>query len=190
MLDMRVTEVNNLIDEISHLGVTGSGKGKRTVTYRGLFALLVARELIYCQLKPEMRPQTLVEALKVTGKRVPVPGTNLELLVGSYRKQVNRGLRTLYEAEDAVESKPQTMQGEPCIKGTRVPVYIVSAIVDAHGVEEAISTYSFLKKRQVELAQIFAKAHPRKGRPKKIIFPTEGRVVSKKVIKRKKKASV
>jgi ferredoxin-NADP reductase len=50
--------------------------------------------------------------------------------------------------------------------------------------QEALATYPFLHRRQIELAQMFARAHPRKGRPKKIVFPTEGRVVSRKVIKR------
>ena len=81
MLDMGITEVNNLIDEIAPLRVAGAGGGRRAVSYRGLFAMLVARELIYCQLTPAMRAQTLAEALKAKGKRVPVPGTNLELVV-------------------------------------------------------------------------------------------------------------
>ncbi len=186
MLGLDVIEVNNLIDEIAALGGASAGKGKRAVAYRGLFAMLVARELIYCQLNPEMRPRTLAQALKAKGKRIPVPGTNLEVLVDSYRKQVNQGLRSLYEAEDAVELRRDVMQGEPCLKGTRVPVYIVGAIAASRGLDEAIATYPFLQKRQVELAQLFAKAHPRKGRPKKTVIPTEGRVVSQKVIKRKK----
>jgi len=189
ILNMHQTEVNNLIAEVGHLGVTPSGKGTRTVAYRGLFSLLVARELIRCQLKPEMRPGALIETLRAKGKRVAIPGTNLEVLLDPHRKEVNRGLRTLYEAEEAVESKAEIMQGEPCVRGTRVPAYVLSAIASAHGPDEALATYPFLQKRQVELAQLFAKAHPRKGRPKKIGLPRGRRVTAKKVIDRKKMAS-
>src|SRR5947209_15340684 len=98
MLGLATTEVNNLIDEIAWLGVARAGKGTRTVEHRGLFAMLVARELIHCQLKPEMRRRTLAQAVHSNGKRIPVPGTNLELLVASYQKQMNDGLRMLYEA--------------------------------------------------------------------------------------------
>ena len=186
MLNIGATEVNNLIAEIAHLGVTRSGGGKRTVAYRGLFALLVARELIHCQLRPEMRPQILFAALKARGKRVAVHGTNLEILVEPYRKDVQKGLRSLYEAEEVVSYSNEIMQGEPCIKGTRVPVYILGAIAAAHGVEEALNTYPFLLPRHVEMALLYVRAHPRKGRPKKTVIPAVGDVVAKKVIKRKK----
>lgn len=185
ILGMHQTEVNNLIDEIGHLGVTRSGNGVRKVAYRGLFALLVARELVRCQLKPELRPATLAEARKAKGKRVAVPGTNLELLLDPLRKEINRGLRALYEAEAAVASKAGVMGGELCLKGTRVPVHLIGGIALAHGVDEAHATYPFLQQRQVELAQFFAKAHPRKGRPKRVALPTTGRVVARFVIERK-----
>ena len=187
MLGMHSTEVHNLIDEVAPLGVAIAGKGKRSVSYRGLFAMLVARELIYCELNPVMRPKTLAEALKAKGNRVPVPGTNLEVLVGSYRSQVNQGLRLLYEAEAAVTSRRDVMQGEPCLKGTRVPVYVVGAIVTARGAQEAAATYPFLKKRRIELAEVFTKAHPRKGRPKKIVLPVGGQVVVQRTIRLKKR---
>jgi uncharacterized protein (DUF433 family) len=183
MLGMHITEVNNLIDEIAPLGVAVAGKGSRSVSYRGLFAMLVARELIFCELNPEIRPKALTEALKAKGKRVTVPGTNLELLVDPYRKQVNQGLRLLYEAEASVLRSRHIMQGEPCLRGTRVPVYIVAGIAEAHGRGEARATYPALSRRQVELAQVFARAHPRVGRPKKTVFPTTGKVVVRKVIK-------
>ena len=185
MLGMDVTEVNNLIDEIASLGVASAGRGRRSVSYRGLFAMLVAKELIHCQLNPGMRPRTLEHALVAKGKRVAVPGTNLEVLVGPYRKQVNHGLRMLHEAEAAIESRRDVMQGEPCIKGTRVPAYIVAAIAMKHGIDEAMATYPSVDKRKVELAQLYAKAHPRMGRPKRTALPGRGRIVSQKIIKRK-----
>jgi uncharacterized protein (DUF433 family) len=187
MLSLEPVEVSNLIAEIAPLGVADAGKGKRTVQYRGLFAMLVAKELVHCQLPPEMRAQTLRRALRVTGRRVSVPGTKLEVIVESYRKQANLGLRSLYEAEASVEKSRAIMQGEPCIKGTRIPAYVVAAIASAHGVDEALATYPSLKKHQVELASIWVTAHPRRGRPKKTIMPPEAKVVSKKVVRRKKK---
>jgi uncharacterized protein (DUF433 family) len=188
VLDMQSIEVNNLIAEVAPLGVARSDKGRRTVAYRGLFSLLVARELVHCQLRPEMRARALAEALKTRGKRVAVPGTNLEILLDSHRQEVGKGLQALHEAEAAVESRAAVMQGEPCIQGTRVPAYVIGAIATARGVDEALATYPSLERRQVELAQLYAKAHPRKGRPKRISSPAGGRVVSKKVVKRVKPA--
>ena len=70
MLGLATSEVNNLIDEIAQLGVARAGRGTRTVEYRGLFAMLVAKELIHGQLKPAMRQQTLVQALRSKAKRI------------------------------------------------------------------------------------------------------------------------
>lgn len=148
--------------------------------------MLVAKELIHCQLKPEMRRQTLVQALRSKAKRIPVPGANLELLVESNRKQINNGLRILYEAEAAIERNSEVMQGEPCIRGTRVPAYMIGKLANALGVEETLATYPQLTVRQVILAQRFALAHPRKGPPRRISLPMEGRVVEEKIIKRPK----
>src|SRR5688572_21523460 len=89
MLGLAITEVNNLIDEVAGLGAARAGKGTRTVEYRGLLAMLVAKELIHCQLNPAIRRRTILQALRSKAKRIPVPGTNLELLVESNRKEIN-----------------------------------------------------------------------------------------------------
>jgi uncharacterized protein (DUF433 family) len=149
--------------------------------------MLVARELIHCEINPEMRAKTLSEAVKGKRKRVPIPGTNLEVLVEAYRKQVNQGLRLLYEAETAIESRRGIMQGEPCLRGTRVPVYTVGAIAAARSIKEASATYPHLSPRQVELAKVYTRAHPRKGPPRKTVFPTGGKVVFRTIIKRRKR---
>jgi uncharacterized protein (DUF433 family) len=186
MLGLATTEVNNLIDEIAGPGIARAGQGKRTVEYRGLFAMLVAKELIHCQLKPELRRQALVQALGGRAKRIPVPSTNLELLAQPIRQQINDGLRRLYEAEAAVERSSEVMQGEPCIKGSRIPVYMIGKLADDSGVEETLASYPQLTERQIALAQCYAHAHPRKGPPKRVVIPGEGRVVEKKIIWRSK----
>jgi len=186
MFGSTLAQVNNLIDEVAQAGAAQAGGGKRVVEYRSLFALLLAEELIYCQLKPALRREALKQAVKTRAKRVTVPGTNLSVLVQPYRERAQEGMRRLHEAEETVHSHKEIMQGEPCIKGTRVPVYIVAAIAAAKGREEAMATYPSLDQRQVEHAEVFAKAHPRRGRPKTTDFPAQARIVATKVIKRKK----
>jgi uncharacterized protein (DUF433 family) len=186
MLGLATAEVNNLIDEIAGLGVAHAGTGKRTVEYRGLLAMLAAKELVHCQLKPELRRRALQQALCSTAKRIPVPDTSLELLVEPIRQQINTGLRKLYEAEAAVERNSKVMQGEPRIKGTRVPAYMIGKLASARGVVETLAAYPQLTARQVVRAQCYALAHPRKGPPKRVVIPTEGRVVEEKIIKRAK----
>ena len=184
MFGLTPTHVNNLIDEVASVGVAQVGNRKRLVEYRGLGAILLAEELVYCQLKPELRYEVLKQAVGTRAKRIAVPGTNLSVLVQPYRQRAQEGARRLYEAEEAIQSREEVMQGEPCVRGTRIPAYIVAAIANAKGREEARATYPSLDLHQVELAELFAKAHPRRGRPKTTILPSAGDVVMTRVIKR------
>ena len=184
MFGLTPTHVNNLIDEIVAVGVAQTGNRKRLVEYQGLWVLLLAEQLVYCQLKPELRLEALKRAARTRTKRVTVPGTNLSVLVAPYRKRAQEAMRRLYEAEEAVQSRKDVMQGEPCVRGTRIPVYMVAAIAKAKGRNEAVTTYPSLAFNQVELAEMFAKAHPRRGRPKTTPLESEGKVVMTKVIRR------
>lgn len=83
-------------------------------------------------------------------------------------KGVEERLHTLTKAREAVIEDPEILSGTPVFKGTRVPVYDVAAMVEA-GVqmEEILESYPSLKNWQVELAQVFARAVPPKGRPRR-----------------------
>jgi uncharacterized protein (DUF433 family) len=186
MFGLTPAHVNNLIDEIVTVGVAQTGNRKRLVEYQGLSILLLAEQLVYYQLKPELRREALKQAARTRAKRVVVPGTNLSVLFEPYRERAQDAMRRLYEAEGAVQSRPDVMQGEPCVRGTRIPVYVVAAIARAKGRNEAIATYPSLSLAQVELAELFAQAHPRRGRPKTTPGLSEGKVVMTKVIRRNK----
>lgn len=75
-------------------------------------------------------------------------------------------LHRLAAAHEAVISDPHILSGTPVIKGTRVPVYAVAAQV-ASGVqpERILEDYPSLDDEKIELAAIYAKANPPRGRP-------------------------
>jgi hypothetical protein len=70
------------------------------------------------------------------------------------------------------------MEGILRLQSSRVSVYVVGANAAPHGSREARATYPHLPERQVELATVYATAHPRKGRLKSIAFSTKGKVVA------------
>jgi uncharacterized protein (DUF433 family) len=89
--------------------------------------------------------------------------------VGEARKQVDRGVRELEAAEAAVTRDKATLGGEPVFKGTRIPVYGVAAMLDAGATaSDLLSGYPKLTDRMLDLARIWAAAHPRRGRPKSL----------------------
>ncbi len=107
-------------------------------------------------------------AAKPTAKTVKAD----ELLIvdlGEARKQVGRGVHNLEAAEAIVAIDKATMGGEPIFKGTRIPVYGIAAMLDAGATsEELLRGYPKLTARMLDLARIWAAAHPRRGRPKSL----------------------
>ncbi len=89
--------------------------------------------------------------------------------VGEARKQVDRGVRDLEAAEAIVTKDKGTLGGEPVFKGTRIPVYGIAAMLEAGATaDDLLSGYPKLNERMLDLARIWAAAHPRRGRPKSL----------------------
>lgn len=76
--------------------------------------------------------------------------------------EIERLAGRLAKAVAMVESDPATLMGEPCIKGTRVPVYDIAALAGEVGIAETHETYPFLTVEQIELSMLFAGAYPRR----------------------------
>jgi uncharacterized protein (DUF433 family) len=71
-------------------------------------------------------------------------------------------------AQLAVVSDPDIRGGEPIVRGTRIPVHLLQDLV-AQGAthQELLSDYPSLDERRLESALLYARIHPRPGRPKK-----------------------
>ena len=94
-------------------------------------------------------------------------------------KSVNGRLQKLAAAEKMVVEDPEIMGGTPIIRGTRIPVQIVAALFDARTpMERILQSYPSLTESQVELASIYAKAVPQRGRPKRKDYPAGTKVVT------------
>jgi len=83
-------------------------------------------------------------------------------------KGVEERLHRLMKAREMVIEDPEILSGTPVIKGTRVPVYDVAALFDSGiGTDQILKSYPSLKDWQVELASVYAKALPPRGRPRR-----------------------
>jgi uncharacterized protein (DUF433 family) len=82
------------------------------------------------------------------------------------RKEVDAGIRRLVEATRMIESDPEIMRGTPVYKGTRIPVHAIADMLSQGAtVEEILEGYPALTRERVELAPMYVKAFPRRGRP-------------------------
>ena len=102
---------------------------------------------------------------------------NLTIRFSDLWKEVDGRLRSLTEARQMVVEDPEILSGTPVIRGTRVPVHDVAAQLDA-GVpmERILRSYPSLNASQVELASIYAKAAPQRGRPRRLSIPGATRI--------------
>lgn len=92
----------------------------------------------------------------------------------------------LREAEAAVSSDPAVMSGTEVLRGTRVPVHDVAASASAGAtVEEIRDAYPSLSEQQVNLAVVYAAAHPPRGRPRGTMLPHGAERIEQKVMQHK-----
>ena len=82
--------------------------------------------------------------------------------------EVKKGLSMLARARNAVVWDKAVLSGIPCIRGTRIPVHDIADMLANGDSAEAISeAYPQLSRKQIDLAAFFAKAYPRRGRPRR-----------------------
>jgi uncharacterized protein (DUF433 family) len=87
-------------------------------------------------------------------------------------EDVDRRLHQIKDAQEMVVEDPEILGGTPVIKGTRIPVHDVARLVDSGtATDDILKIYPRLKGPQLSLASIYAKANPRRGRPKRRMFP-------------------
>ena len=94
---------------------------------------------------------------------------------------VDRRLRELNAAREAVVTDPEILGGTPVLRGTRVPVHDVAAAL-ARGADkkQVLAMYPALTSKQLDLARVYAKAAPQRGRPRRVMPPQGARVISAK----------
>jgi len=81
----------------------------------------------------------------------------------------------LRRAAEMVVSDPEVRGGEPVIRGTRVPVYLIADLIEqGANLREILEDYPALRAAQVRSALAFARTHPRRGRPRRAPWQAEG----------------
>jgi len=90
-------------------------------------------------------------------------------------EDVERRLNQLKEAQAMVIEDSEILRGTPIIKGTRIPLYDVVSLIDSGtSIEEILEIYPRLKKSQIGLASIYAKANPQRAAPSRGPSPKSG----------------
>ncbi len=138
--------------------------------------LLSKEQVIFLQLEAEglrLLPPGTRRSIAESIRRSPAAnrlrvgdGAALCIEVGPARRKVERGLKQLARIEQMVASDAGVMRGTPVFKGTRIPVDMVAdMLAQGASVEEILDGYPSLDREKIELAPLYMRAFPRRGRP-------------------------
>lgn len=91
--------------------------------------------------------------------------------VRAMKGEVRKGLSRLTRARNAVQCDDAVLSGTPCIKGTRIPVHdIADMLANGDGAGAIREAFPRLSESQIEVAALYARAYPRRGRPRREPF--------------------
>lgn len=167
------------------------GRSPRTRTASARARRLGPADVVYLVLRKELAAvlsatakrelyDRLVEVLSRRGLALQLSDERsadfeIELANGVIRVEMKGALRRLSKrwqalarAADVVISDPEIRGGEPVIRGTRIPVYLIADLMN-QGAEarEILEDYPTLTANTIRSALAYAQTHPRRGRPRK-----------------------
>jgi uncharacterized protein (DUF433 family) len=176
-----VKEVHRIVDAGLLEGVVGRRAGKRMIVSRGLVGLKLVHETAEL-LTPEGRRQ-LVKGLLRQGAKARLRDAALTIDVRPTKTAIRRGLDALERARKMVVVDKDVLGGTPCVKGTRIPVHDIAAMVANGDRKSAIlRAYPKLAAAQIDLAVLYALAYPQRGRPRrKPLWRKAGPISSEKL---------
>ena len=162
-------QVHRIIDA-GLLGRAGSGERRsRAVDRQALVGLKLAhdtRDLLTLDGRRRLVRHLLDHPEAGTARQ-----RNVSVDVRAMRDEVRRGLAMLASIREEVERDGAVLSGAPCFKGTRIPVHDIADMrLNGDSVDAIREAFPQLSESQIELATFYARAYPRRGRPRREPF--------------------
>jgi uncharacterized protein (DUF433 family) len=93
-------------------------------------------------------------------------GSALVIEVKTARLELDQDIKKLERIENMIVSDPEVMRGTPVYRGTRIPVELIADMLSqGANPEEILEGYPALNKEKIELAPLYVRAFPHRGRP-------------------------
>jgi uncharacterized protein (DUF433 family) len=187
LTELSTKTINATIDR----GELGVGKARRRSAGRRVPRILAPADVMYLALRKEvaelLSPRAKTELYEQLVQRqrdqaarpgrVSEPQGDIEIVLSggvvrievksTYRRLAKRWA-ALRDAKKLVVSNPEIRGGEPVIRDTRVPVYLIADLVrQGAGLKEILEDFPSLNASKVRSALAYAQTHPKRGRPKK-----------------------
>ena len=158
-------QVHRIIDT----GVLGSAaarrEGSRLVHCDGLVSLKLAHETAAIFTLDGRR--RLVRYLLDHPEAETACVDDVSVDVREMQEEVRRGLSRLERACETITIDAAVLSGTPCVKGTRIPACdIAEMLANGNGIGTIRDAWPMLTMEQIEAADLYARAYPRRGRPR------------------------
>ena len=158
-------QVHRIIDAGLLDGAAPASQRARTVHRDGLVGLKLAHETTDVLTRDGRR--RLVRYLLDHPDANTARTRDVSVDLRSMRSQVRKGLAGLARASAAVSCDAAVLSGTPCIKGTRIPAHdIADMLANGDSVDAIREAFPQLAEDRIELAALYARAYPRRGRPR------------------------
>ena len=159
-------QVHRIIDT----GLLGSAadtrNGSRFILRGGLVGLKLAHEMTDVFTLDGRR--RLVRYLFDHPKAKVAHDRSVSVDIRLMKSEVRSGLSSLARARRLITTDEAVLGGAACIKGTRIPAHDIADMLangdDMRAIREA---YPTLVEEQIEAAALYARAYPRRGRPRR-----------------------
>ena len=162
-------QVHRIIDSGLLDSAAQGGNRARAVRRDGLVGLKMAHETTDILTVDGRR--RLVRYLLDHPETMTARERHVSVDVRSMKGDVRKGLSLLAKARDTVSCDDAVLSGTPCIRGTRIPAHdIADMLANGDGVESIREAFPQLSEAQIELAAFYARAYPRRGRPRRTPF--------------------
>lgn len=91
----------------------------------------------------------------------------LRIPTGAAWRRVRERVALVRRARAAVATNPEVRGGEPVVRGTRIPVYLLADFMKrGETPARLLEDYPALTEEKLDAALLYARLHPRRGRPK------------------------
>ena len=159
-------QVHRIIDAGLLGTAAASHKGSRTVPRKSLAGLKLAYETTDI-LTVEGRRRLVRSFLDHPAART-VREDSVSVDLRAMKGEVRRGLAMLDKAMRMITTNEDVLGGAPCFKGTRIPIHDIADMMANGDSRKAIhAAYPILTDAQIDAALLYARAYPRRGRPRR-----------------------
>ena len=161
--------VHRIIDA-GLLGSSSARRGKsRAVRSNGLLSLKLAHETTKIITVDGRR--RLVRFMLGHPDAETARVRDVSVDVRSMREEVRKGLSRLARARATITVDEAILSGTPCVRGTRISAHdIAEMLSNGDKVAVILEAWPELTAEQIEAAALYARAYPRRGRPRNVPF--------------------